>query len=45
MEIIASLIDVTLTERNNPQTLEMVRKEVQKLCVQFPLYPEIGIKV
>ncbi len=44
MEVIASLIDRTLKERNNPQALEMVRNEVRKLCVQFPLYPEIGIK-
>lgn len=44
MEIIASLIDVALTERNDPRALEMVRNEVQRLCARFPLYPEVGIK-
>ncbi|MCX7667414.1 MAG: serine hydroxymethyltransferase, partial [Atribacterota bacterium] len=43
MEAIASLIDRTLREKSNPQEMEKIKEEVQKLCSQFPLYPSIGI--
>ncbi|MEN3186419.1 MAG: serine hydroxymethyltransferase [Atribacterota bacterium] len=44
MRIIASLIDETLKDRNDSEEIERIKKEVKRLCTQFPLYPNIGIK-
>ncbi|MGQ9474452.1 MAG: serine hydroxymethyltransferase, partial [Candidatus Caldatribacteriaceae bacterium] len=44
MEKIAALIDEALRGKDKPEVLAMVREKVRQLCIQFPLYSEIGIK-
>jgi glycine hydroxymethyltransferase len=41
MEKIAELINMALTNKDNKAELEAVKKDVVKLCSEFPLYPEL----
>jgi glycine hydroxymethyltransferase len=41
MEIIAELIDKSLTNADNEKVLADVKSEVEQLCAKFPLYPEL----
>jgi glycine hydroxymethyltransferase len=41
MEKIADLINRALTGKDNKSELEAVKKDVVKLCSEFPLYPEL----
>ena len=37
-QLIAQLIDETLTHRNNPEKLTAIASTVKKLCTEFPIY-------
>ena len=41
MRLIARLISRVVSNMNDPKVIEEVRQEVNSLCEQFPLYPEL----
>ena len=42
MEIVADLIDRTITSKGDEEELEKVRKDVKELTAKFPLYPGLS---
>jgi len=42
MHQIADIINLALTKKKDPSSLEECRKKVEGLTKKFPLYPEIG---
>jgi glycine hydroxymethyltransferase len=45
MQLVASLIDETLTKRRNEKAIKNIRKAVNKLANKFPLYKELVKKL
>ncbi|MFA5117672.1 MAG: serine hydroxymethyltransferase [Candidatus Omnitrophota bacterium] len=45
IDIIAGLIDRTITHRGEPEKLQDIKAEVLELTVKFPLYPELNKEI
>jgi glycine hydroxymethyltransferase len=41
MKLVAGMIDEVLTHLNQPEAIAKVRRRVEELCQQFPLYPQL----